>query len=300
MGLEHWADMFRFNKELLDDDFTMDQNLTMKVKSKSTDGKSEGQITYKQSKPNKENGTCKQAMESKLKSDLGCCKVEGVLKESGFVSGEMKEAIKQVKGLTLVGFFSATTGETNNNLEARPGVEFAHEKVKAKLNVDLTKKGLTELNAGVKAMPELFFGANVVFDPRVSRVTKYDAGYILHPAENLTVSSRHESTDAKEYNIGKIIGLMQHKADANNTLGADFTYLWKEKKLSSRFGVKHTFTSDTTGKLRIDQDGKLAAALRTKLGSSSTLIVNGQIDVKDMKATNSAPLPLGFGLEFNF
>lgn len=36
--LEHWQDLFKYNKELLEDEYNKDQSLTVKLKSKSADG----------------------------------------------------------------------------------------------------------------------------------------------------------------------------------------------------------------------------------------------------------------------
>lgn len=38
LKLENWTDMFKFNKELLEDDFNPGQALVVKSKQKSTDG----------------------------------------------------------------------------------------------------------------------------------------------------------------------------------------------------------------------------------------------------------------------
>ena len=40
LKLENWGDLFKFNKELLEDDFNRDQSLVVKNKTKSTDGTS--------------------------------------------------------------------------------------------------------------------------------------------------------------------------------------------------------------------------------------------------------------------
>lgn len=37
MKLENWGDMFKFSKELLDDDYNHDQALVVKTKSKGSD-----------------------------------------------------------------------------------------------------------------------------------------------------------------------------------------------------------------------------------------------------------------------
>jgi hypothetical protein len=40
LKLENWGDLFKFNKELLDDDYNRDQSLVVKAKTKSIDGTS--------------------------------------------------------------------------------------------------------------------------------------------------------------------------------------------------------------------------------------------------------------------
>ncbi len=45
LKLENWGDLFKFNKELLDDDYNRDQSLVVKAKTRSLDGTSVITIT---------------------------------------------------------------------------------------------------------------------------------------------------------------------------------------------------------------------------------------------------------------
>ena len=38
LKLENWGDLFKFNKELLDDDYNRDQSVVVKAKTRSLDG----------------------------------------------------------------------------------------------------------------------------------------------------------------------------------------------------------------------------------------------------------------------
>ncbi len=38
LKLENWGDLFKFNKELLDDDYNRDQSVVVKAKTRSIDG----------------------------------------------------------------------------------------------------------------------------------------------------------------------------------------------------------------------------------------------------------------------
>jgi hypothetical protein len=68
--LENWGDLFKFNKELLDDDFNAGQKFVIKAKRKSDDGLVDLSTTTKLGNPDNSN-ECKFTNELKFKGTCG-------------------------------------------------------------------------------------------------------------------------------------------------------------------------------------------------------------------------------------
>jgi hypothetical protein len=82
---DHYKDLFKYNRELFDDDYNHGQAFVKKLKHKSTDGELETNVTTKVAHPN-ESGHSKLVAEVKFKRDKDGEKNEAVLKNNGFVS----------------------------------------------------------------------------------------------------------------------------------------------------------------------------------------------------------------------
>ena len=110
LKLENWGDLFKFNKELLDDDYNRDQSLVVKAKTRSLDGLSvittfnfyqismsfqELGTTYKQGVPDK-NNECKVQLETKFKAVYSGTSHEGTIKQDGSYNFEIKSDILAV------------------------------------------------------------------------------------------------------------------------------------------------------------------------------------------------------------
>lgn len=101
LRLENWGDLFKYNKELLEDDYNKDQSLVVKSKTRSIDGTSvnnnlfislniqEFNITYKQGVPD-QNKDAKIALETKFKSVVGGNTHEGTIKQDGSFNFDFK------------------------------------------------------------------------------------------------------------------------------------------------------------------------------------------------------------------
>ena len=102
LRLENWGDLFKYNKELLEDDFNPGQSLVVKSKTRSIDGTSvkliinllkkrlqELGVTYKQGVPDS-NNDAKIALETKFKSVIGGNVHEGTIKQDGSLIYDLK------------------------------------------------------------------------------------------------------------------------------------------------------------------------------------------------------------------
>ncbi len=77
-----WEDLFKFNTELLSDDYNKGQLLVIKTKSKSEDNVTEVSTSYKQSTP-EASGDAKSVFEGKFKSTTGVHAHEIIAKSNG-------------------------------------------------------------------------------------------------------------------------------------------------------------------------------------------------------------------------
>ena len=92
MKLENFSDLFKYNKTLLEDDFNAGQALVIKTTSKATDNVTEISSTYKQSAV-ADKGEYGTTFEAKFKSVTGETAHEGVIKQDGSASYEIKTSL---------------------------------------------------------------------------------------------------------------------------------------------------------------------------------------------------------------
>jgi len=133
--LDSWADLFKFNKELLDDDYNPGQGLVVKSKYKSIDETTEFSNTFKQSTLNADN-EAKINLETKIKSSFSGTTNEFNLKNDGSLSYDLKwdilERKSNVKGLHLAYNLSAQSKPTNKAPEHKIGIDFSNADLKLK------------------------------------------------------------------------------------------------------------------------------------------------------------------------
>mmetsp|Transcript_20000 Transcript_20000/g.14712 ORF Transcript_20000/g.14712 Transcript_20000/m.14712 type:complete len:93 (+) Transcript_20000:23-301(+) len=89
LKFENWTDLFKFNKELLDDDYNPGQRYVAKKKFKSEDGSTEVNFTCKQSHHDG-SGNAKINTELKVKQTLEGTTMEGVIKNDRTCTSEIK------------------------------------------------------------------------------------------------------------------------------------------------------------------------------------------------------------------
>lgn len=76
------------------------------------------------------------------------------------------------------------------------GIEFGNESLRTRILTNL-RSAITEANLAYLFNSKLVMGANMIFDPRLQTLSKYDFGFSWTPATNQLVGLKHESLNAK-------------------------------------------------------------------------------------------------------
>lgn len=124
-------------------------------------------------------------------------------------------------------------------------------------------------------------------DPNTQILTKYDFGVAFEPANTLLIGLKHESLNKKNLELGKFYLYFLNYATLTQTVGSEFILDWQKKNLTARFGLTHVFSSDLTGKLRVNHSGQADAALKLKLSSNATATVSTGLDLTGVAAAKS-------------
>jgi len=140
-------------------------------------------------------------------------------------------------------------------------------------------------------------GANFNFDVAKGKFSKYDAGFVTEPVDNLLVGFRHDSANKEELELGKFVVAIQHKASDLNTVGTEYTYDWKTKATNLRFGINHKQNDDSSWKVKVDEKGTLNGVFKTKLNSWATGSITSGLNVKDFATGKTQGSPFGFALD---
>jgi hypothetical protein len=145
--------------------------------------------------------------------------------------------------------------------------------------------------------PSAVAGLNLTFDAKNTKLTKFDVGTTIEPAERLYAGLRHEFSAENKLSLGKTFLLFYHQASAIQTIGSEFTLTHKDNSVGARFGLTHAFSPDFTGKFKVDHGGKLDAVLKLKMNESLTAAFTTGIDLKSIANEKIRPLPIGLSFD---
>jgi hypothetical protein len=300
LKLESWADLFKYNKELLDDDFNHGQQLVVKVKQTSDDGVSEANDTFKQSTPS-EDGTSAVSFEAKLKTTHACMAQEYVIKQDGSANFDIKcsrlEKLTNIKGLRTWLSGAAYAVPTSKAPEFKVGIDFSNNKAKARWNIN-TRTLLAEASATYLARDNLVVGLNLLLDPKTQNLQKYDFGVSWAPADKAFVGLKHESLNKDALEFGKFFLFFQHAATLSQTVGTEFILDWQKRVLDARLGLWHKFNDDTSSKVKVNHHGFLDALIKHRVNGNVTVIATTGFNLRAVVAEQKAKsLPLGLALD---
>lgn len=98
--------------------------------------------------------------------------------------------------------------------------------------------------------------------------------------------------------MGKFFLYYFHKASLANTVGSEFTLDWQKKVVEAKLGLAHKFDDNTTGKVKVNNNGQVDALLKHKLSEVVTGVIVTSVNVKDFAhGSSKSPLPLGLSFD---
>jgi hypothetical protein len=300
LKLENWGDLFKYNKELFDDDYNHGQKLVAKVKCVSSDGTTECTDTYKQATADDE-GDSKISFESKCKFNRNNEAHEFSVKQTGEVFYEGKcgciEEKLKVKGVKFLFNSNVWAVPTDKTPAFRIGFDYAHEKAKLKWIFNL-RSWVSETQFTYQVRPCLVFGTNFVLDATAKNLDKYDFGFTWSPADNAFVGLKHESTSKDALQFGKFFLFFQHVASQSQTVGAEFALDWQKKAIAARLGYLHKFNSESSAKVKVNDNAQVDLLLKHKYNSNVTFTVASTFNIRQVVAqSKTSALPIGLGFD---
>ena len=149
--------------------------------------------------------------------------------------------------------------------------------------------------------PKLVLGTNLMFDLQGQTMIKYDLAANVSPSDKSNVGFKHESTNKAAIELGKFWFYFFHAASASQTLGTEFSLNWaKKEETTVRLGYAHKFSDDTSGKVKVDDKGKVDGLLKMKLSNTATAAVVTSTSISDYTSGKTQGLPLGFFFDLKF
>jgi len=295
-----WEDLFKFNTELLNDDYNKGQALVIKTKAKSSDNVTEISTSYKQSVPDAKTGDIKAAFEGKFKSTQGIHAHEIVAKNDGSVSYELKSNISdltKVKGLTSV---LSGSGSSLGGVPAfKVGAEYSNASTKAKALANV--RSLHTVVTLSHLYKTYLFGAYFNIDLKNQGIINNELGFVWNPASGAKFGIQHVAAENKPLDLGKFWFYFSHAASASNTIGSEFSYEWQSKKVDAKLAVSHKFNDATSGKFKIDQDANVDAVIKHQYNSTLTANFVSAFSLKSIVESNKTKkLPIGLTFDFKF
>jgi hypothetical protein len=94
------------------------------------------------------------------------------------------------------------------------GLDYGDTSLRAKLLTNL-RSVITEADISYLVQSDLILGANLIIDPQIQSVTKYDFGISWTPALNQLVGLKHESLNKNNFELGKFVLMFHHYATDN-------------------------------------------------------------------------------------
>jgi len=225
---------------------------------------------------------------------------ESVFKQDGSLSYDLKwdilEKQTKVKGLNFATVLTGNAAPSDKVPEAKVGLDFANEDLKYRQLTNV-RDFVTEITVVHKCCSRWLIGGNFILDANKKLVTAYNAGVVWEPADKVLIGVRHESVNKEKLAIGNLYLHYYHHASAFNKVGTEFKLDWQKKEVTAKLGLDHKFDDNTSGKVKVDQTGKIDALLKHKFSDVVTASAVTSINVKDFSTGKSRTLPLGLGFD---
>lgn len=297
---EH-RDLFKFNKELLDDDYNPGQALVVKAKvTHPTDKKLESSITAKVGNP-KADDTSAVAIECKCKGDTGPMNQENSFNNKGLLHCDMKFDISKqtgCDGLKLQWIWDYMN--SGNDVKSDFGWWYKQGNLACRGYYDFIRGGVVGWE-GTWLYKDALLGDKGQIDLKNKQMLSYEAGVHWTPKDNINIGLNHVFNTANgSVGFGKVLLMFHNRVNAARTLGSEFVYDHAKKSSSARFGFTHQFAEGTDAKFRIDSSANLHVLLKHKVSSNLTAAFNAGINVQDFAFQQTKPHPVGVQLDWKF
>jgi len=119
-------------------------------------------------------------------------------------------------------------------------------------------------------------------------------------ANGANIGLKHESANAKALEFGKFLVHVNHAANANQTVGTQFSFDYKTKATDASLGLAHRFNNETSGKLKVNEAGYVDFLLKHKFNDFVTASLASGISLRsiiDKQKHKKIPLGLAFDLK---
>jgi hypothetical protein len=101
--------------------------------------------------------------------------------------------------------------------------------------------------------------------------------------------------------LGRFFVYFNHAATVNQIVGTEFVYDWATKKVGAKVGVFQKFNDATSGKFKVDQEGKLDAVLKHKYNDTVTASLATGFSFRNLVAEQKTKaFPVGLAFDFKF
>jgi len=298
LKLEQWADLFKFSKEILDDDYNSGQRLVVKGKQKSADGSTDYSLTVKKAHPLTEMGEGKLSIESKAKWHQGGTALDMTAKNEGFYLVEGKHGIEDqtdIKGLSFYWSGECRTAP-QDDAQLRIGMDIANDRTKFRMVHNISQKFYTEILLTNLTTKRFLFGAHLHVDPMLWKVMKLDYGFVWEPVDRLFLGIKHESL-SQDVAPGKFSLFVNHQISPEKTFTGEYSLHWMTKAVIARAGVAYKAGEKGTIKGRLDWKGHLDGVYKHSINDNVTVSATSGLALADFGKGEMRGPKLGFGVD---
>jgi hypothetical protein len=298
-----WGDLYKFAKDVLDEDFHYDKNYQLKAKTKSQDGAAEYNAKIIQTKPDA-SGESTNTFEIKQTYEHTHQKWETKIKNGGKVDAEVTVDLgkfnETMQGWNYILNAGLVSGQTLDKSSFSSSVKYTQSDLIAKVKSDHGAKGLidTEFAYKPKEDSHIIIGGEATFDYKKTNLDKYSIGFLGRLNESLSWGIRNWSADGKKFGNFELYSLQS--VNATTDVATHVGYSYDTKELAAKAGFVHSADEDTTWKGKITSDGLFALAWKHKVGANATLTLSSGFDLGNKSILHNNPHPFGVGLEGKF
>lgn len=163
---------------------------------------------------------------------------------------------------------------TTDSIDASLSTEFVSDRLRAKIGVFTGPKFKL---AWVFGEEKAGAGIDLEFDALASRFTKYNwLIYWSHASNHIAL--KHFGSDAVAYTLGPVKVSYFTNLTASTNIAAELRLGAKSAEPQVQFGLQHVFSSNLTGKVRLNELGGVATSFSHKLSENAHLTTSSSLN----------------------